>query len=227
MAADLTGEDNHPASSAFTLRRTLGTNLLRAGTDIVVVAQLRGPGVSPWWRGLAGGVEFSVPAVTGVLIATTGVGVCFLANAGSFAAVLVALARIRTQELHPAPPAGRERGQLRQGLRYVRGTPGLLVPLLMMALVGTFAYEFQVALPLLTSAANRWMCCPLPSCGQQADRLSRPRRGRRDCAWQSSGRLVSRNAASAPCRRSDELIAGPVGPYRVIERPEERLPCFL
>ncbi len=89
------------------------------------------------------------PAVAGVLIATTGVGVCFLANAASFAAVLVALARIRTQELHPAPPASRERGQLRQGLRYVRGTPGLLVPLLMMALVGTFAYEFQVALPLL------------------------------------------------------------------------------
>lgn len=89
------------------------------------------------------------PAVAGVLIATTGTGVCFLANAGSFAAVLVALARIRVQELHPAPPARREAGQLRQGLRYVRGTPGLLVPLLMMALVGTLAYEFQVSLPLL------------------------------------------------------------------------------
>ena len=89
------------------------------------------------------------PAAAGVLIAIAGVGVCFLANAVSFAAVLVALARIRTQELHPAPAAGRESGQLRQGLRYVRGTPGLLVPLLMMALVGTLAYEFQVALPLL------------------------------------------------------------------------------
>jgi len=89
------------------------------------------------------------PAVAGVLIATAGIGVCFLANAASFAAVLVALARIRTDALRPAPPTGRERGQLRQGLRYVRGTPALLVPLLMMALVGTLAYEFQVALPLL------------------------------------------------------------------------------
>jgi MFS family permease len=89
------------------------------------------------------------PAVAGVLIATAGVGVCFLANAASFAAVLAALARIRTSALHPAAPAGREPGQLRQGLRYVRGAPGLLVPLLMMALVGTLAYEFQVALPLL------------------------------------------------------------------------------
>jgi MFS family permease len=89
------------------------------------------------------------PAVAGVLIATAGVGVCFLANAASFAAVLVALARIQPRALHPAPSAGRARGQLRQGLRYVCGTPGLLIPLLMMALVGTLAYEFQVALPLL------------------------------------------------------------------------------
>ena len=42
---------------------------------------------------------------------------------------------------------------LRQGLRSVRGAPGLLVPLLMMALVGTLAYEFQVALPLLAQVS--------------------------------------------------------------------------
>jgi MFS family permease len=89
------------------------------------------------------------PAAAGLLIATAGVGVCFLANAASFAAVLLALARIRVRDLHPALPARPEAGQLRQGLRYVRGTPGLLVPLLMMALAGTLAYEFQVALPLL------------------------------------------------------------------------------
>jgi MFS family permease len=89
------------------------------------------------------------PAIAGILIAATGVGVCFLANAASFAAVLVALARIRPRDLHPAPPAGRGTGQLRQGLRYVRGAPGLLVPLLMMALVGTLAYEFPVSLPLV------------------------------------------------------------------------------
>lgn len=89
------------------------------------------------------------PAVAGVLIATAGVGVCFLANAASFLAVLASLARIRVRDFHPAPSARRESGQLRQGFRYVRGTLGLLVPLLMMALVGTLAYEFQVALPLL------------------------------------------------------------------------------
>ncbi|WP_283137653.1 MFS transporter [Rhizohabitans arisaemae] len=89
------------------------------------------------------------PAVAGVLVATVGVGVCFLINAASFAAVLVALALMRESELFAGEPVARERGQLRQGLRYVRRTPGLLVPLLMMALVGTLAYEFQVVLPLM------------------------------------------------------------------------------
>jgi MFS family permease len=38
---------------------------------------------------------------------------------------------------------------LLEGLRYVRATPRLLTPLLMMALIGALAYEFQVVLPLL------------------------------------------------------------------------------
>ncbi|OJU84417.1 MAG: MFS transporter [Solirubrobacterales bacterium 70-9] len=88
------------------------------------------------------------PAVAGGLIAIVGVGVCFLINAGSFLAVLLALGAMRVDELRPSEPVPREAGQLREGLRYVRLTPGLFVPLLMMALVGTLAYEFQVVLPL-------------------------------------------------------------------------------
>ena len=89
------------------------------------------------------------PAVAGGLIATVGVGVCFLANAGSFLAVLFSLALMRTGELHPSVPLERGRGQLRQGFRYVRANRALFVPLLMMALIGTLAYEFPVVLPLL------------------------------------------------------------------------------
>ena len=40
---------------------------------------------------------------------------------------------------------------MREGLRYVGRTPGLLVPLMMLALIGTLAYEFQVVLPLLAT----------------------------------------------------------------------------
>ncbi len=91
------------------------------------------------------------PAVGGILIATVGDGVCFLFNAASFVAVVASLLTMKRSELHPTPPAPREPGQLREGLRYVRATPGLAVPLLMMALVGCLTYEFQVSLPVMAS----------------------------------------------------------------------------
>jgi MFS family permease len=88
------------------------------------------------------------PGIAGVLIATSGLAVCFLLNATSYVAVIVALVLMRRSELRvTAPPA--VRGNLREGLAYVRRTPALLVPLVVMAVVGTLAYEFQVTLPLL------------------------------------------------------------------------------
>ena len=91
------------------------------------------------------------PAIAGTLIATVGPGFCFLVNAASFAGVIVALRLMRAEELHPTAPLPREPGQLRAGLRYVRASKDLFVPLLMMALIGTLAYEFPVVLPLLAS----------------------------------------------------------------------------
>ena len=89
------------------------------------------------------------PAVAGLLIATVGEGVCFLANAASFVAVIFSLMTLDRSAIHPSPPAGREPGQLREGLRYIRGERELAIPLLMMALVGMLAYEFQVTLPVM------------------------------------------------------------------------------
>ncbi|MEA2159285.1 MAG: hypothetical protein QOD66_1665 [Solirubrobacteraceae bacterium] len=91
------------------------------------------------------------PAVAGLLIAGVGIGVCFLVNAGSFVAVVVSLSTLKRADLHPTPPAPRARGQLREGLRYVRRTPELAVPLMMMAAVGCLTYEFQVSLPVMAS----------------------------------------------------------------------------
>jgi MFS family permease len=89
------------------------------------------------------------PAIGGVLIATVGVGVCFLVNAASFGAVVGSLLIMNTSALRPSPPAPRARGQLRDGVRYAARTPDIAIPLFMMALVGLFAYEFQVSLPVL------------------------------------------------------------------------------
>lgn len=88
------------------------------------------------------------PAVAGAVIALAGVGPCFLLNAASFGAMLVALRRMDPGELQPAPPAVRERGQLRAALRYVWRTPALRLPLAMMAVIGTLSFNFQVLLPL-------------------------------------------------------------------------------
>lgn len=88
------------------------------------------------------------PALAGLLIATVGFGWAFLADGLSYIAVLVALAMMRTSELRPSAVATRGRGQVREGLRYARSVPELFVPLMMMALVGTLAYNFQVVFPL-------------------------------------------------------------------------------
>jgi MFS family permease len=89
------------------------------------------------------------PALAGVVIATAGVADCFLLNAISFLATIAALRLMDPDELHTAEPAPRKSGQLRSALRYVRATPSLLIPLALMAVVGTLSYNFQTLLPLL------------------------------------------------------------------------------
>jgi MFS family permease len=89
------------------------------------------------------------PAVAGIIIAGGGIGFCFLLNSASFVAVVVSLLRLDLGALQPSEPATRARGQLREGFRYVLRNRDIGVPLLMMALVGCFAFEFQVVLPVL------------------------------------------------------------------------------
>jgi MFS family permease len=89
------------------------------------------------------------PALAAVAIAVAGVGPCFALNALTFAVMILALSRMDPAELNEPPPVARERGAVRAGLRYVRRTPALAVPLALMALVGTFGLNFQVVLPLL------------------------------------------------------------------------------
>ena len=89
------------------------------------------------------------PTIAAVLVSTVGIGWCFVVNAASFGFVIVSLLSLDTRRLYPVPPVPRGRGQLRAGLRYAAGVPAIIRPLLMMALVGTFTFEFEVSLPLL------------------------------------------------------------------------------
>jgi MFS family permease len=90
-------------------------------------------------------------ALGGVIAAAIGLALCFTCNALSFGAVLVSLAAMRGSEMFPAKRVSRQKRQVRQGLRYVRSTPELFIPLLMIAVIGTLAWEFQVSLPLMAS----------------------------------------------------------------------------
>ena len=92
------------------------------------------------------------PSAAGLLSATLGLAACFFFNAASYVAVVVALVLIRPSELRQAPRAT-EPAQLRAGLHYVWETPILRVTLLLMAVVGTLAYEFPVTLPILAKHA--------------------------------------------------------------------------
>jgi MFS family permease len=91
------------------------------------------------------------PALAGVLIATAGVVPCFAVNIATFGVMIAALWGMDPARLRAAPASGREPGAIRAGLRYVRRTPELAVPLALMALVGTFGFNFQVVLPLLAT----------------------------------------------------------------------------
>lgn len=89
------------------------------------------------------------PAVGGALIATTGVVPCFAVATGGFLIAWLALVALRPRGLSVSEPLPREPGQLRQGLRYIRSEPALLIPLVAMAVVGTLAFNFPVLLPLM------------------------------------------------------------------------------
>ncbi|MFE6000542.1 MFS transporter [Streptomyces sp. NPDC056454] len=84
------------------------------------------------------------PAVAGVLITTVGSGWAFLLNGLSFLAPLIGLLMMRTSELHASVRVPRAKGQLREGLRYVRGRPELIWPIVLVGFVGTFGFNFPI-----------------------------------------------------------------------------------
>jgi MFS family permease len=90
-------------------------------------------------------------AAGGGIAAALGLPLCFELNAASFLAVIVTLALMTSSASTARPSRPAQRGELREGLAYVRTRPELVLPLLMVAVVGTLAWEFQVSLPLIAT----------------------------------------------------------------------------
>jgi MFS family permease len=93
------------------------------------------------------------PALAGVLVTTAGYGWAFLLDGLSYFAVLVCLVMMRPSELYRKPRASGTRGTVSDGVRYIASTPNLWIPYVMLAVIGTLAYNFTVTLPLFVTKA--------------------------------------------------------------------------
>ncbi len=92
------------------------------------------------------------PGLAGLLIAWLGTGPAFLINAASFGAVIISLAKMRPAELHPSAKAPRGKGQIREGLRYIKQRPDLLMIMILVSLVATLTMNFQITNALMATA---------------------------------------------------------------------------
>jgi MFS family permease len=89
------------------------------------------------------------PALAGLLIHTVGYGWTFAADGLSYIAVIAGLYMMNMADVRPRVITKRGKGQVRAGLRYARTQPELWIPLVMMTIIGTFAFNFQTFMPLL------------------------------------------------------------------------------
>jgi MFS family permease len=91
------------------------------------------------------------PAIAGLLVTTVGIGWCFITNGLTFLAPLVGLYLMDPAVFRATARVQRAKGQLRAGLRYAWSVDELRIPLLLMAVVGTLAFNYQVVLPLFAT----------------------------------------------------------------------------
>ncbi|MGO3135763.1 MFS transporter [Agrococcus casei] len=96
------------------------------------------------------GARLIGPAVAGVSIAIVGPGWVFALNALTFAAMIIALLAMRTDELEPSPRGAKGFGDIVQGLKYVRRRDDILIVMLMAVLLGTFGLNFQIFISTMT-----------------------------------------------------------------------------
>lgn len=93
------------------------------------------------------------PSIGGVLIVAFNIATSFLYAAVSYVVCMIMLYRMRVHELQRHERHPHQKGQIIEGLRYAWNSPVIKNTLLMMAVVGTFSFEFHVTLPLLAERA--------------------------------------------------------------------------
>lgn len=107
---------------------------------------------------LFNGARVVGPALGGAVVALAGAGLCFAVNAASFVAVLAVLLAMRSDELVPLERDGPRPTLVRgtwEALRYARRTPRVALVLAVVFVVSTFAFNFNVLLPVLARQTLR------------------------------------------------------------------------
>lgn len=91
------------------------------------------------------------PSIAGLLIVVAGIGWCFVLNAATSVAVLIALLRMNGAEMSRSVPMKRGKGQIREGFNYVWTDRQLRLPMAMIGVVGVLSFNWNVLLPLFAT----------------------------------------------------------------------------
>ena len=91
------------------------------------------------------------PALAGLLVTMFGFSWAFLLDGLSYLAVLYGYWRMDPTQNRKSVKTPKGKGQVREGIKYARSLPELFVPLMMMAVIGTFSFNFQTVLPLFAT----------------------------------------------------------------------------
>ena len=89
------------------------------------------------------------PGAAGFLIAWVGTGWVFLLNGGSYLATILALLLMRERELTTVPRTTRRKGQILEGLRYVRHRSDIILIMVVVGIVSMFGLNFQLTSALM------------------------------------------------------------------------------
>lgn len=91
------------------------------------------------------------PAVSGLIIEQVGIGLVFIINAGLFLMPVLTLALMDSSQLRQPPRVPRARGQIREGVAYVRSRPDILAIMVVMGVVSAFGLNFQMTSALMAT----------------------------------------------------------------------------
>jgi MFS family permease len=220
----LTGTETIPLIYALTFIFGVVTALdqpVRRALVVELVDEPQVPNAVGLNSALMTGSRVVGPAVAGVLIAGAGVGWCFAVNAASYVAVLTAILRMDRLPLRAPVPAARARGQVREGFVYAWRTPEVRLPIALVAVVSTFAFNFPVLLPLLADrtlhggASAFSLLYSVMSVGSLAGALLVARRRRIEGRWLAWAAVAYGGAltllAAAPTLPLAVAAAVPVG----------------